>query len=152
MKKLLLTIVLWTWCFPQTFIGFFVYLYVCVFDKNKIRKWCDTGSLLTRTLVINGGISLGYFVFTNNLQLYATSRKIQMPLSDIQEKQNNLDKHECGHTLQGFLLGPLYLIIIGLPSIVWAGLFENYRKKNNISYYSFYTEKWANKWSGSNLS
>jgi len=53
--------------------------------------------------------------------------------------------HEYGHTIQSHKLGPLYLLVIGLPSVVWAGCFENYRKKHNISYYSFYTEASADK-------
>lgn len=55
--------------------------------------------------------------------------------------------HEYGHNKQSKYLGWLYLIIIGLPSILWAtlkriGLFKN---KN---YYWFYTEKWANNIAG----
>ena len=53
--------------------------------------------------------------------------------------------HEYGHSIQSKILGPLYLLVIGLPSIIWAGLFEKYRNKHKISYYSFFTEKWANK-------
>lgn len=53
--------------------------------------------------------------------------------------------HEYGHTLQSAMLGPLYIPLIGLPSLVWAGLpaFEKMREKKGISYYSFYCEKWA---------
>ena len=59
-------------------------------------------------------------------------------------------KHEYGHTLQSKILGPLYLFVIGLPSLIWAGCFEDYRKENKISYYDFYTEKWADKLGGVN--
>ena len=55
----------------------------------------------------------------------------------------NTKNHEYGHTIQSNFLGPLFLIIIGLPSIIWAGCFDRYRRKHNISYYQFYTEKWA---------
>ena len=63
---------------------------------------------------------------------------------DEAEWQNNYVKHEYGHTIQSKMLGPLYLIVIGLPSLLWAWLGENYRKENGVSYYAFYTEKWAN--------
>jgi hypothetical protein len=34
-------------------------------------------------------------------------------------------------------------LVIGLPSIIWASFFGEFRRKRNISYYSFYPEKWA---------
>lgn len=57
-------------------------------------------------------------------------------------------KHEKGHTIQSYILGWLYLFVIGIPSIIWNACFEQYRKKNGIDYYSFYTEKWADKLGG----
>ena len=51
-------------------------------------------------------------------------------------------KHEKGHAIQSLYLGPLYLIVIGLPSIIWAGLIYKHTKK---SYYWFYTEAWADR-------
>ena len=57
----------------------------------------------------------------------------------------NTIKHEKGHAIQSLYLGPLYLIVIGLPSIVWAGLIY---KHTNKSYYWFYTEAWADKLGG----
>lgn len=47
--------------------------------------------------------------------------------------------HELGHVKQSHMLGWLYLIIIGLPSILWAWLGDE-----DKCYYSFYTEKGAN--------
>ena len=34
---------------------------------------------------------------------------------------------------------PLYFLIVGLPSVIWGMV-----KKPEQSYFSFYTEKWAN--------
>ena len=51
-------------------------------------------------------------------------------------------KHECGHVKQSKILGPLYLLIIGIPSILHAWL-NNYIgccKRSNKGYYHFYTE------------
>jgi hypothetical protein len=62
---------------------------------------------------------------------------------------NNVIAHERGHFLQSLVLGPLYWIIIAIPSITRAGIW-NYRLMNGKSvkpYGSFYTEKWADKWS-----
>ena len=53
-------------------------------------------------------------------------------------------KHEQGHTKQSYILGWLYLLVIGLPSLIWANCFGKFRRKYGISYYAFYTEKTAN--------
>lgn len=53
--------------------------------------------------------------------------------------------HEYGHTIQSVILGPLYLIVISIPSGLWCNLSQaaEYRRKNKVSYYAFYPEKWA---------
>ncbi len=56
--------------------------------------------------------------------------------------------HEYGHTIQSHKLGPIYLLVIGLPSLIWAGCFDKWREKHNKSYYWLYTEAWADKLSG----
>lgn len=55
--------------------------------------------------------------------------------------------HEYGHTRQSLYLGWLYLLIIGLPSITWAWLHSSFKCFSTVSYYDFYTEKWAD-WLG----
>lgn len=61
-------------------------------------------------------------------------------------------KHEYGHQLQSYILGPLYILVIGLPSGLWCWFIQDWvnkiRKKKNkpeLDYYWFYTESWANK-------
>lgn len=131
MKKLM-NILVYTpiviWTFPQTFVGLFVLL-VCKFtDKQtEIKQYKDIFHVSWKYW---SGVSLGLFIFTNK----AASDKIYA--------------HEWGHTRQSLILGPLYLLIIGLPSIIWAGCFDKYRKIYHVSYYSFYTEKWADKVGG----
>ncbi len=44
------------------------------------------------------------------------------------------------------LLGPLYLLVIGLPSLLWAALHE--KVAPGRSYYWFYTERWADRLGG----
>lgn len=59
--------------------------------------------------------------------------------------------HEYGHQKQSQMLGWLYLFVIGIPSFIWAGIHQCFRKslkKHNITYYWFYTEKWADKLGG----
>jgi len=153
MKKFLLTIVLWTWCIPQSILGLFVYIYVLLKDKSVVQSRFDTGSLLIRAKKALGGsgVSLGFFIFSFDFKEAYQEAGLQADPVWLQKKQHDIDFHEWGHSLQGFLLGPLYLLVIGLPSIIWAGCFEGYRKRNKKSYYWFYTEKWANKWAGLEL-
>lgn len=81
-----------------------------------------------------GGVSLGMFVFVNG--------------SRPEEWTRDAEVHEYGHCVQSLLLGPLYLLVIGLPSALWCGLgaCERYRRKHAVSYYALYTESWANSW------
>lgn len=81
---------------------------------------------------VSGGLSLGKYIFipfeVDTPMLYGVQQYI---------------KHEYGHSVQSKILGWLYLLVIGLPSIIWAGCFDWYRVKYKVSYYKFYTEKWA---------
>ena len=54
--------------------------------------------------------------------------------------------HESGHVKQSLYLGPLYLFVIGIPSILWAWSHSWIAPKK--SYYWFYTESTANKLGG----
>lgn len=57
-----------------------------------------------------------------------------------------LPQNLLGHAKQSRLLGPLYLIVIGLPSILWAGIHGKVAPRK--SYYWFYTERWADRLGG----
>jgi RHS repeat-associated protein len=48
-------------------------------------------------------------------------------------------KHEFGHTWQSRLLGPFYLLVIALPSVLYA-IFDPAKQP------TIYTEKWADAW------
>ncbi len=63
-----------------------------------------------------------------------------------EEISRRLLVHEYGHTVQSLILGPLYLIVIGIPSTLWGFLpcCNKKRVKEQLSYFSFYTESWAN--------
>ena len=64
----------------------------------------------------------------------------------MEELSRRLLVHEYGHTIQSLIFGPLYLIVMGIPSTVWGFLpyFNRKRKNEGLSYFSFFTEKWAN--------
>lgn len=129
MKKVLFWLIQCTWGILQTFVG--AILLLCV--SNKIVDYNFYRNTATFTVLgtkLGGAISLGAI----NIYFY--------------EPSENTIKHEFGHSIQSLILEPLFLIVIGLPSIIWAGCFDKYREKHNKSYYSFYTEKWANKLGG----
>ena len=125
-KHIIFNILFWTWCFPQTLLGFILKLIYkgkpFTFNNKKVYIWTNT----------SGSISLGKYVLLH---------KYHYDMDDV-------IKHELGHQKQSFILGWLYLPIIGLPSLIWANCFEEYRLKHNVSYDAFYTEKWANKLGG----
>ena len=66
----------------------------------------------------------------------------------------NTDYHELGHSVQSVWLGPLYLIVVGIPSAVfnnlWNRLFHKKwdRERRHKWYYSRYPEKQADKLGG----
>ena len=51
-------------------------------------------------------------------------------------------KHEHGHQIQSLYFGPLYLIFVGIPSILRV-VYKNVFKKSYEWYHSGYPEKWA---------
>lgn len=115
------SIILWVWCFPQMLAGFIV--------RRITRAKRSNGFYVWR---FNSGLSLGEYIF--------------IP----EQADKDYKNHEAGHSKQSLYLGWLYLIIIGIPSIVWAGCFKWYRRKYNVSYYAFYTERWADMLGGVN--
>lgn len=132
-KRILLFLIYWTWCFPQTFIGL-IWFIIC-----KIRgfKTSSHNNYTLWTHDINyspaGGVSLGMFIFSKEFdpRIYFRSTEITEIVRD----------HEYGHVLQSLMLGWFYLIVIGIPSVIWVLIY----KKTNKSYYWFYTESWADK-------
>lgn len=116
----IISVILFIWQLPQNIVGLILYIFVG-FPKKNDRGFYEWKKF--------SGISLGRFIYLNKLT------------SDI------TIKHEQGHQKQSRILGPLYLIIIGIPSFVWATL-HTYTKLRNKNYYGFYTEKWADSLSG----
>ena len=109
------------WGFPQTLLGFIIYL----FHRNAsheiyrgciVTHWNQTGSM-----------GLGMFLFLG---------KNHSPETIV---------HEFGHSIQSMILGPLFLPVMGIPSFIWCNLpcFRRMRKEQGVSYYTFYPEKSA---------
>ena len=120
----------WVWQLPQNLLG--------VIWKN-IKKDSiitpisnnDIESVGAKAYLIKAGgaVTLGKYVF----------------ISHTYRDQGMTIKHECGHVKQSKMLGPLYLIVIGVPSILHAWLNDYIGCDEESGYSHFYTEKWADK-------
>lgn len=129
LQTALFYLIQWTWGLPVNIIGGIAFL-ICT--KALKRPYSKFGfSNIVYVPWNAGGLSMGLFIF----------------MKDNHEKKEwtyNTRIHEYGHTWQCLLLGPLYFIVVALPSVIWCNCFKKYREKNNISYYKLYCESWAN--------
>lgn len=121
-KKIALII----WQLPQLTLGTF--LLFLLFTFNKVSDFEDFKQ--SKIFLIESGdlaLSLGNIII-------------------ISEKMDNrkLRLHEWGHTIQSYMLGPLYLIVVGLPSVTFKRLGRlGILKREN--YYKRFPENWADK-------
>lgn len=119
MRKIRL-ILLWIWQLPQHLIALFMRAVIKVEPSTRYIIWTNCGL---------PSFSLGEYVF--------------MCESDAKGY-----RHEVGHTFQSRYLGWLWLLVIGIPSALHWVWYKCYGAKHGANYYSFYTEKWADKLGG----
>ena len=124
--KYIRNLILFIWQLPQHIVAliYFGYLVMMCKDLGIDSRYKQA---IVIPCIMRGAVTLGDYVFVG-----------------LTSEYRKTVKHELGHTIQSKILGPLYLIVIGIPSITYCGLrriFPSLRKKN---YYDFYTEKWAN--------
>lgn len=120
-----------TWEFPQNALGF-IAKKIC-----QAAPYTEYKDATVYSWNICGGMSLGRYIFVPFKRTPPTEFR---PLQMI--------KHEYGHSIQSKYLGWLYLLVIGLPSLIWAWCFDEYQCRTGKSYYDFYTERWADKLGG----
>lgn len=130
-------VLLWIWQFPQNLLGLLVCWIYSGGAKNVTHGLMKGGIEVLYSSSMSGGISLGKYIVLP--YKYATSKA---------QYVKNTHKHEWGHTRQSLYLGWLYLLVIGLPSICWAGLHTYCDKFSKVSYYKFYSEAWADRLGG----
>ena len=124
-----------TWGFLQTLLGLVVFLI-----HYKDRHFSYHGAIIT-VWEPKSSVSLGMFVFVTAEPYFVKKYEGQM---SAEELSNRLLVHEYGHTIQSLILGPLYLIVIGIPSVLWGFLGGKKRRDEQVPYGAFFTEKWAN--------
>ena len=141
MNKILRRILfyLWqcSWGGLQTLLGFVIFL----INYRKPHSFFH-GAIVTEW-DIGGGLSLGPFIFLNkSLPRFREEDR----LLSREEVYDRMLVHEFGHSIQSMILGPLYLFVIGIPSLTWnkTPRLQNRRIAKERSYYSFYTEWMAN--------
>jgi hypothetical protein len=118
------------WELPQNILGFLL-------SRGKKFSCLDVTQKVKLYIAFNWGssISLGRYVILG--------KSFSLKTVD----------HELGHTKQSLFLGPLYLIIIGIPSFIgasWDTLFHNkWSNEERVKwYYSLPWEAWADKLGG----
>lgn len=120
----LLRVVSAIWGLPQTLIGGSMAAVLALrgAPHRSFRLSCVTSWRM------GAGLSLGLFVFVPR------------------GAESRLVVHEYGHTVESLILGPLYLPLVVVPSLIWAGLpaCARLRRRRNISYYDMPIEHWAN--------
>ena len=123
-----------TWGLAVNLFGGILYL---IYRLKGCRKERFCNALVTYT---PGKESL--YAWSLGLFLFAAVKK-----GDPPEKtwSREILAHEYGHTCQVLVLGPLYWLVIALPSAIWLRGFAETRRRRNVSYYDFYTEAWANR-------
>lgn len=127
MKKLLFILAQCTWGLAQTLLGAIIFLKNIRCPHRMYRGCIET------KWNSSGGMSLGLFIFTPK---------------EEDSRFESVRVHEYGHCIQSLLLGPLYLIVIGIVSYTWANLsyFRRLRREKNIPYTACFVESWASKW------
>ena len=128
-----------TWGYTQTVGGLILYLWYIRCPHSYY------GEVIRTKWPLKMGLSLGLFIFTpedpredDTSEAAAAERKLNEEMA----------VHEYGHTFQALLFGPLYLIVVGIPSLAWGLIpaFKKMRSDKGISYTSLFCEKWASDW------
>ena len=131
-KNIFFRILTEIWQLPQHIIA-----YIIMLVKHKsIESMTNDDGILYYLVdnLFNSGISLGNYIFLDSNGYY----------------DYKTIKHEHGHQIQSLMLGPLYLIVIGLPSItgniinrITRMYFRKYYDSN--FYYKQPWEAWADR-------
>lgn len=123
--KWLSNFLLWLWQFPQNYIAFLIYGclgYLCYYGG----KYNGKNLIITEYILSN--FSLGDYIFA------------------LPNSTDKSLKHDLGHSYQSQLLGWLYIPVIAIPSVLHNLVhYIAYKLGKEWDYYSFYTEKWADK-------
>ncbi len=129
MKKILNALLFalsFLWQAPQSFLGLMMLIFFKLTSDAELisyNKLC----FAFRSSGMRGGISLGNFAFLSN---------------SLSKSPESIAHEQLGHTWDSKLMGPFYLFIVGIPSILNAAF------DFTECYYDFPVERWANHHAG----
>lgn len=124
----MLRVLLYIWQLPQNLLGLLLLL---IYKREKEYHRLN-GRTFYYTSEMRSGISLGDYIIMHR-----------------EDKEDGM-RHEYGHTIQSRYLGPLYLLVIGLPSLC-GNIYDSIAhkhwpyEKSCRWYYNQPWEKWADK-------
>ncbi len=113
----------WTWCLPQTLVSAAA-LAIARADGASVEPLRGASLVRWKRLQGRGAVCLGPVV-------------LAWPTCDEETAL-----HEWGHFRQHLRLGPLYYVVIGIPSVLHAAWFRRAGLRGHL-YFHFYTEAWA---------
>lgn len=127
---------LFLWELPQNVLGLIVFS--IMHTKRRIVK-TEKESYRIFIETPNIGVSLGWFIFWT-----PSANRFSHLVNDCR-------MHEYGHARQSLLLGPIYIFLIGIPSLARVLYSRWYYKKhrhNWKNYFNAFPENWADKLGG----
>jgi hypothetical protein len=132
--KLLKLLFLFLWQLPQNIIGA-----ICTLNYDKLQLYYARDGDPVEVYFkkwFRSGVSLGDTIILDSMYYDAIDWTLYKCID-----------HEYGHQRQSKILGPFYLILIGIPSLLGNLVFRLF-KINSKYYYKQPWERWADKLGG----
>ncbi len=117
---------LFLWQLPQNMVALLILLFSKSEGMIAYRHFCF--ALKTKLPQKASGVSLGSFALVS---------------PDCAHDEETVRHELDGHTVDSKIFGPLYLFVIGLPSVLHLLHYDGCSDYND-----FYTERWANRHAG----
>ena len=114
LRGALFALLQWTWGLPQNLIGLMLLPLLRCEERFRFHGALVTRFKKNRLLSQKGAFSLGTFIY--------------IPAEWGNEQSRRIAVHEYGHSVQSLILGPLYLPLVGLPSVIWAGVWAGSKR------------------------
>ena len=138
-KQIIIGILYWigqvTWGIIATLVGFVATMACLAFAKGKIHR--NGYGFITEVGGNWGGVSMGPFSLCG--KYFQEDHECYDPFF-----YDEVRKHEHGHSYQNLIFGPLFFIIIGIPSAIRYWLDEYGHLKR--PYEAIWFERQATKW------
>jgi len=130
-NRIFYTILQLSWGILQNVLGILVLIITFVINPKRKHSYYH-GAIVTHWK-FGFSMGCGMFIFFGHYD-------------DPNRKGDCVLVHEYGHTIQSIIVGPLFMFVIAIPSMIWAFLpcFKKYRKEKDVSYFRLYCEGWAN--------